>query len=164
MSKLENLLPLVVHDPNVLLGIVGINLDLVRPASAGEKMIPLRPRLNHFAAAVEDVDSVGHPRFRPRGRYWHAWKLEKRELRSARRVDRSCSSRHGFFLRHFAARQDDDAIRCFGEHSGLRSPSPSWMIERSWPVRDHFVRPGFAFTPLLLHKRGNGSHAERENP
>ena len=49
---------IVVDDPDVLLGIVRIDLDLMRAAAAVPQLVPLRPRLDQPSGGVDDVDAV----------------------------------------------------------------------------------------------------------
>ena len=50
----------VVDDPDVPLRIVRTDVDLVRPASPLEKLVPLVPRLDQFPVAVDHDDAVDH--------------------------------------------------------------------------------------------------------
>ena len=68
---------LVVDDPDVLLGIVGTDLDLVRAATArqlAEHFVEMRPLVDQVALAVDDQDRVLKPPFpsalRPPARRW----------------------------------------------------------------------------------------------
>ena len=63
VGELVDDVQLIVDHPDVLLGIVRVHLDLVRPAPAGhlEELVVLRPRLHHLAAAIDDEDHVVIP-------------------------------------------------------------------------------------------------------
>src|SRR6266550_562206 len=65
VGELVNLVELVVDDPDVLLGIVGAHLDLVRPAPALalEHRVLIVPPLDHLAVAIDDEDGVVVPPF-----------------------------------------------------------------------------------------------------
>src|SRR2546428_5290497 len=60
VGELVNHVQLIVDDPHVLLTIVGVHLDLVRPAPAPhlEQLVVLRPRVHHLAVAIDDEDDV----------------------------------------------------------------------------------------------------------
>src|SRR4029453_13066438 len=60
VGELEELMEVVIHDPDVLLRIVRVDLDLVRTARAflREDLVVLRPRLHHAAVAIDDDDAV----------------------------------------------------------------------------------------------------------
>src|SRR6185436_4992769 len=57
MRELADEVVVGIHDPDVLLRIVGADLDVVWPAP---DLVPLRPgfRLDHLAIAIEHVDDV----------------------------------------------------------------------------------------------------------
>ena len=57
VGELEDLLPAVVDDPDVTLGIQWIDLDPVRPATSREQMIVLRPRLDDAAFGIDHDDA-----------------------------------------------------------------------------------------------------------
>ena len=54
----EDLLLPIVDDPDVPLRVVWTDVDAVRPAAALEETVPLRPRLEHPAFAVDDDDAI----------------------------------------------------------------------------------------------------------
>ena len=55
VRELEERVVVVVDDPDVLLGVVGIDVDGVRPP---QHLVPLRPLLDDVARGVEDEDEV----------------------------------------------------------------------------------------------------------
>src|SRR3982751_4544033 len=60
VGELVDLMPRVVDDPDVMRGIVRADADLVRAAAALEQLVPLRPRLEELAVAVDDENAVAH--------------------------------------------------------------------------------------------------------
>ena len=61
VGEAVNHVQLVVEDPDVLLLVVGADLDLVRPAAARqlrEQLVEMRPLLDEIALAVDDEDRV----------------------------------------------------------------------------------------------------------
>ena len=60
-SLVIGILVSVVDDPDVLLGIVRADLDVVRAAPTGEKMVPLRLVFQQVAVAIYDQYAVLEP-------------------------------------------------------------------------------------------------------
>ncbi len=60
IRELVDEVQVVVDHPDVLVGIVGAHLDLVRPAPARhiEELAVLGPRLDHLAVAIHDEDAM----------------------------------------------------------------------------------------------------------
>ena len=61
VGEAVNHVQLVVDDPDVLLLVIGADLDLVRSAAAGllrEQLLEMRPLLDEVALGVDDEDGV----------------------------------------------------------------------------------------------------------
>src|SRR5262245_44071463 len=58
MRELEDLMQIVVNNPNVLFGIVRTDLDLVWPASAFPHLVPLSPGLRDLSGRVDDQNGM----------------------------------------------------------------------------------------------------------
>src|SRR6266849_3351188 len=103
-------------------------------------MVPLRPRLNQFALAVDDEDAV----------------LKTRRASRCRRPKRTITSCVTFrrFLGdwQFAALKYVDPVWGLGEDAALRSPCPSRMSERLRPADYNLVGTSFVFASLFLGK------------
>ena len=130
VRELKNLLHHVIHYPHVLFRIVGVDLDVVRAAAAGKKMIPLRPVLEQLAVAIHDENAVLHPRLALSGRL------------SEGAVASRIAFRRFFGNGKLAAVRDVNAIGTLGEHAALRAPGVSGMTERLRPARSYFVGAG----------------------
>ena len=155
VGELVDLVPRVVHDPDVALGIVRADPDLVRSAAAFEQLVPLRPRFDHLAAAVDDDDAVAHLGLGLGGALVH---------RSPDAVE-PAGQRLGQL--QLTARGDEDPVRRFGEDSRLRSPDVARLRPRDRPVLDHRVGTGLLFAALLLRLSletgGRGQQADGQD-
>src|SRR5262245_47130637 len=65
VRELEDLMPAVVHQPDVFLGVVRADDDSMW---TGEQTVVLLPRLDQFAGGVIDAEDVFPPRVRGGGR------------------------------------------------------------------------------------------------
>src|SRR4030095_12267678 len=74
VRELEYLLALVIYHPNMPLGIVRADLDLVGAAAAGEQVIVLRPGFEQLPIGIDDQDAVLHLRYAAR---WRGWDLRR---------------------------------------------------------------------------------------
>ena len=123
---------LVVDDPDVLLGVVGADLDLVRPAAArqlAEHLVEVRPLVDEVALAVDDDDRVLEAplpsalrlRLARRG---HAVAVAGGV--AARRIQRGVRRPRLGALgqRQLAAHRDPDAVGVLGVDAAERSPGP----------------------------------------
>ena len=141
----------VVDDPHVLVGIVRADANLVRAAAALEQLVPLRPRLDHVAGAIDDDQAVA----RLGGRFGGALpRRSPRAVEAARRRIRRLD---------LAAHADEDAIGRLREHRGLRAPDVAGRRPRLRPVRDDLVRAGLVLAALLLRQGQRGKAASRRH-
>ena len=122
-------------------GIVRTDPDLVRRAAAFEQLVPLRPRLDHLAGAIDDDQAVADLGRRLGGALP---RRSPRPVEAARRRTRRLD---------LAAHADEDAIGRLRKHRGLRAPDVSGRRPRLRPVRDDFVGAGLVFAAFLLRKR-----------
>ena len=160
---------LVVDDPDVLLFVVGTDLDLVRSATTGilrEHLVEMRPLVDQIALLIEHDDRVLEPSlpsaFRLRltgcGKAVRvaggiaARRLQRRVRRPRRGVLRQ---------RQLAAHRHPDAIRILGVHTAERSPRPSGVRvtrvgERLRPALDHLVVAGGPILMTVARGLGGG--------
>ena len=155
VGELVDLVPRIVHHPDVALGIVRADPDLVRPAAALEQLVPLRPRFDHLAAAVDDDDAVAHLGLGLGGALIH---------RSPDAVE-PAGQRLGQF--QLTARGDENPVRRIGEDSRLRAPDVTRLGPRNRPVLHHRVGTGLLFAALLLRLSletgGRGQQADGQD-
>src|SRR5229473_8339273 len=103
-------------------------------------MVPLRPRLNQFALAVDDEDSVLKTRRASR-------------CRCPKRAITSCVTFRRFLGDwQFAALKYVNPVGGLGPDSSLRPPGPSRMPERLRPADYNLVGTGFVLPSLFLGK------------
>ena len=148
VRELVDLVARVVHDPHVPIGIVRADPNLVRSAAAFEQLVPLRPRLDQLAVAVDDDDAVAH------------LGLGLGRTLVHRSPDAVEAARQCLGKLQLAARGDEDAVRRLGEDARLRSPDVALARPRRRPVLDDGVGSGFVFTALFLEP-ARGTRAGR---
>ena len=166
---------LIVDDPDVLLGIVRADLDLVRPAPARqllEQLVVLRPLVDEVALPVDDEDRVLEPplpaalggRLAGRGEaVGVAGRVAAR--RRERRVRRPRLGVRG--QRQLAAHRDPDPVRDFRRRRRRTIPTSSRRANGACRAAASASsrRPVGAGRPVLETlphaRRGAGSHRPR---
>ena len=58
VGEFEHLVQIVIDDPHVLLGIVRVDLDVMRASRALPQLVPLRPALHDRAVPIGNEDIV----------------------------------------------------------------------------------------------------------
>ena len=113
--------------------IVGVDLDVMRPASASEKMVPLRPILEQLAVGIDHQNAVLQARLALRRG------LAERAVASRVTLGRLLRKRQ------FAALQNEDAV---GRSPRRRRPAIPRSIpnaQRVRPIRRDVIRGRFHF-------------------
>ena len=126
VAELPDLVMDVVHHPDAVLRIVGVDQDRVRAAAVGEQVIPLRPRLDRLPVRIDDDDAVAELR---RGR---------RRLLVERAPEAGEAERQRGGQLQLAAVRDEDPVGRLGEDAAGRAPDVAGLriAERERPVRD----------------------------
>src|SRR6185436_6806946 len=123
---------LVVDDPDVLLGIVRADLDLMRAAAArqlAEHRIEMRPLVDEVAIAVYDDDRVLEPPLPTALRFLAARRGDAVAVAgrvAARRIQRRIRRprRGALGQRQLAAHRDPDAVGALRVDAAERAPGP----------------------------------------
>ena len=144
VGEFEDLLQIVVDDPHVLLGIVGIDLDVMRSPRTLPMLVPLGPGLHDVPVAIGDVHEVLAA--------YRSVRLIGIAGRPARRpVKRQEFSPAPLWRRHLAALDEEDPIRRLGEDRDDRPRHPALVVgQRLGPVRHDLVLAGLVAAALLL--------------
>ena len=166
---------LIVDHPHVLVAIVRVHLDLVRPAAArilAEHLLEVRPVLNELAVAIDDEHRVVPPPLPSafRDRFTRRAEAVGVARRGAGRLEHAVRRpRLGSFgKRQLAALRDPDAIRRLGVHRADRPPRPPRVLyavgsvgQRLEPVFDELVRTVLFLSSLFLQRCGSGGDERR---
>ena len=169
VGELVDHVQLIVDHPHVLVAIVRVHLDLVRPAAARhlEQLVVLRPPLHHLAVAIDDEDHMvitplpstllsrlacgTEPVIVARSR---TRRLEHAVGRPRLRARRQ---------RQLTALGDPDAIGRLCIDRTDRSPRPAVVLhaiipigQRLRPVRHELVRSEFLLPSFFLRRRSCG--------
>ena len=168
IRKLEDGVAEIVYHPDVLFGIVGVDVDGVGALDHG---IPLRPAFGDVALRIHDDDVVFPPRVHAHaafpvllgifGKLPRPAAARKRRDRSLRCVaerhlgggkrEAGTELRHGGLGRprhdrQFAALRDEHAVGALGEHAFDSAPAPALvpgqLRHRPGPIAHHVIRAG----------------------
>ena len=127
----------------MLLGVVGIDEDLVGP---DETLVVLLPGIDHLSVAIDDVEDVIPARVK--GRIFRG-EVERggiaRGRESVRRAERVVLDDG-----EAAALEDEDLVRALGENPARRADAESGPAGVDRPVGHEVVRAGLVAAAFLL--------------
>ena len=143
VGHFEDLVRPVVHEPDMLVGVVGIDQDLVR---ADETLVVLFPGVDHLAVAIDDVEDMVPA--------WMKLGIARREA-VVGGVARRCEAmrraeRVVFEDRKAAALEDEDLVRALGKNPARRTDPEAGAARVLRPVGHEVVRARFVAAALLL--------------
>ena len=163
VRELEDGMPVVVHQPHILILVVRVDVNRVRPA---QHAVPFRPGLLDLPLGVHADDAmlpapvhIFRPVVRTIERSWWAGGRGVAPRQAADRKPeagpelREVNFFRPFDVRQFAALEDEDAIGVLGENAFPRSPVPLFVPrqgrQRLRPIRVHVIGPEHVLHALL---------------